>query len=747
MKRRLGLVLLALLAWALPGVAQEPATPYVEWMTDLQALEAGLRALLSDDAASLERLREQATTLRHRIQQWLARNPQARLSAARPSQPAPLSRESLMVEARELRRLIEEVIRLSPAGPFNLGRVEIEVTAEAPKVPNAYVITGSEIEARNAATVTAALSLAPGVTVSRVGARNEGVIYLRGFDMRQTPVYFDGMPVSIPFDGYADLDRFLAQDLAEVHVAKGFSSTLYGPNTLGGAVNLVSRVPAERFHGELGAGYESGRAFSGQASLGARTKKLYLQGSSAWLERDFFPLAAGFPASPLQPTRHRLNSDRRDSRGHFKAGLMPGAGEEYAFGYLKQDARKGQPPYAGADSSVRPRYWRWPDWGKDSLYHIANKTLGRAASLRLRAYYDTYRNRLDSFDDATYSTRLRSSSFISLNEDHSWGGRLEFGARSAARHAFRTALSLKDDTHREHNLGEPQRSFRSRTLSAGVEDSLRFRESTQALVGFGADHMDVLQAQNFQNGVISPFPTGSVWAFNPQAGVLHALSPVDRLRFSFARKTRLPTLKDRYSYRIGRSVPNPDLKQERADHWEAGYLRTIGAGTLLDVAAFRSTISGLLQEFYVGAQVFQFRNLGRVEHSGFEVTARTDRLRRATLQAGCTYLNRKNVSQPSVPLVQTPRHDLFVIVSAPLRGGAVLLGDARFETGRWDLNEAGRYVKLGGFAVVNANAIIPLGHRLELHAGARNLTDRNYFLDEGFPEEGRNFYLHLRYRF
>jgi len=644
------------------------------------------------------------------------------------------------------RQTVEEVIRLSPAGPFYLGRIEVQVTAEAPQVPGAYMIGGGEIAAHSRTTVTAALSLAPGVTVSRVGARNEGVIYVRGFDMRQTPIYFDGMPVSVPFDGYADLDRFLAHDVAEVHIAKGFSSTLYGPNTLGGAVNLVSRQPAEKLHGELEAGYESGRAPSVRASLGARATKFYLQASGGWFARDFFPLPGGFSTSPLQPTHQRVNSDRRDARGHFKTGLTPKSGDEYAFGYLRQDARKGQPPYAGADSSVRPRYWRWPHWGKDSLYHIANKSLGQDAYLRLRAYYDTYGSRLESFDDSSYSTRLRPSSFVSLHDDYSYGSRLEFGARPA-RQVLKTSFSFKADAHKEHNLGEPERRFRARTLSAGLEDTVRLGSKTQALAGFSADRLDVLQAQNFRDGMVSPFPAGGLWALNPQAGLLHAWSPVDRLRFSFARKTRLPTLKDRYSYRIGRSLPNPDLKEERAEHWEAGYSRSIGSGTLLDAAAFYATLRGLMQEFSVGPQLFQFRNLGKVAHSGFELSARTDRLRPATIHAHYTYLNRRNVSLPGVPLIQTPRHRASVQATATLRHRIQVAGDLHFEKGRWDLSEAGRYVKLRGFAVVNTSASLPLGRRLELHAGARNLTDRNYYLDEGFPEEGRSFYLNLRYSF
>ncbi|MFX4243654.1 TonB-dependent receptor domain-containing protein, partial [Aliarcobacter butzleri] len=37
-----------------------------------------------------------------------------------------------------------------------------------------------------------------------------------------------------------------------------------------------------------------------------------------------------------------------------------------------------------------------------------------------------------------------------------------------------------------------------------------------------------------------------------------------------AKKTRFASLKDRYSFRLGRAIPNPDLKPEKAINYEIG---------------------------------------------------------------------------------------------------------------------------------------------------------------------------------
>jgi hypothetical protein len=70
---------------------------------------------------------------------------------------------------------------------------------------------------------------------------------------------------------------------------------------------------------------------------------------------------------------------------------------------------------------------------------------------------------------------------------------------------------------------------------------------------------------------VRPFPRNNVWAYNPQAGLFYALTESGKAHFTYARKTRLPTIKDRFSYRMGQAVPNPDLREERSDNLEAGY--------------------------------------------------------------------------------------------------------------------------------------------------------------------------------
>nr|WP_269901305.1 TonB-dependent receptor plug domain-containing protein [Paenalcaligenes faecalis] len=128
--------------------------------------------------------------------------------------------------------------------------------------------------------VGAALNTQSGVSISKGGARGETTLSVRGFDSRQVPIFLDGIPQYVPYDGNEDLDRFTTFDLSEIRVAKGAASLLYGPNTLGGAVNLVTRKPTKEFEGDVRFGYATGNERMAAVNFGSNQGLWYFQGGS-----------------------------------------------------------------------------------------------------------------------------------------------------------------------------------------------------------------------------------------------------------------------------------------------------------------------------------------------------------------------------------------------------------------------------------------------------------------------------------
>ncbi len=715
----------------------------IDWLTRLQAMQASLNRLTDDAVADISRVGSDLRVLRREIES----QPEAGGDLALPEPAKAASRSALLGEVTALRSALEAQQRLKPGSPFYLARIEVNVSADVPQLSTAETLDESDYRQRNLGLIPEALNLVPGVSIQRIGPRNERGVFIRGFDVRQVPLYIDGIPVYVPYDGYVDMDRFLTYDVGEMQVSKGFTSPLYGPNALGGAINLITKAPTKPFNLDLGTGHASGRQINGFANAGVKWRNYWAQAGFAWLSSNAFPLSGGFRPVPLQAAGDRNNAYQTDYKGRVRLGWTPNARDQHTFTYANQKGQKGNPPYAGTDPTVRPRFWQWPYWDKESFYFVGNKGLGEFTYLRARLYYDKFDNLLKAYDNNCYCTQRLPSAFTSPYDDDTYGATLEFGTRAGDRQTIKSSFYFKDDTHREGNLGEPVRSFRDQSLSFGFEDTVRINRKASAILGFSADRLQVLNAENLVAGVVVPFPKRDVWAYNPQAGLFYAVGEATKLHFTFARKTRLPTIKDRYSYRLGQAIPNPDLLEERANNWEVGSTQLLGRRTYLTASLFLSEVSNSTQRFFVQPNVFQLRNLGGARYLGGETGFRTSLTSSLQFSANYTYLSRRNQTMPSVIMLDTPRHKVYSAATCQWRSRLTLLADIVYEGGRWNANDAGSVQRAPSYAAVGMGGSVRLYRQVEVQAGINNLFDRNYFLVQGYPETGRSLYLNLRYRF
>ncbi|MGP1683361.1 MAG: TonB-dependent receptor plug domain-containing protein, partial [Giesbergeria sp.] len=553
------------------------------------------------------------------------------------------------------------------AGVFQLGTVEVK--GQRPDVGDSVeaTLTQEAIAQDQHDTVGAAMAVLPGVSLSR-NTRNEDMVTLRGFNARQVPMFVDGIPLYVPYDGYVDFGRFTTFDLSEIRVAKAGASLLYGPNTLGGAINLVTRKPVRAFEGDVRLGLGSGSEKMGAVNLGTQQGTWYAQLGLSYLDADGFPLPGGFKDYKAKPTdtgSQRENAYRSDQRLSFKVGLTPNTTDEYALGYVRQDGEKGNPVYTGQSGSGI-RYWQWPYWDKDSLYFISSTRIGQNNVLKARVFHDTYKNSILAFSNANYSTQLNNTSFPSAYNDSSTGVSVELANYALANHELRLAVHLKEDKHQDTNPSSPTKNYRDSTLSLAVEDSIALAKDWRLRVGLSHDQRDAKE--------VYYWPTGSTTATNGLVELTHLLDERGSEAYAIAsHKTRFPTIKDRYSASMGSSLPNPDLKPEVANHLELGIKGSPWAGGKGQAAVFYSRIADLMQSVYVAAPsgtcgvgsntCAQAQNVGRARHTGLELSLDQTLSSQWTLTGAYTYLARRNLSDARVQLTDTPRHRLYTALT------------------------------------------------------------------------------------
>lgn len=611
-------------------------------------------------------------------------------------------------------------------------------------------VTTKEMQSQNKMDVSRALNMLPGVSLTASGPRNESMVSVRGFDLRQVPVYMDGIPVYVPYDGYVDLARFTTFDLAAIDVSKGFSSILYGPNSLGGAINLVSRKPSKKleYDGSLGMINENG--YKGNINIGSKLDKFYFQGGFSYLDRDSFRMSSNFVPTANENGGQRDNSYRTDQKISFKVGWTPSEKSEYAFGYINQQGEKGNPVYTGNDPLntllLKPRYWQWPDWDKESLYFISNSSFDDKNSFKTRLYFDRFKNTLDSYDDATYSTQTKPYAFESIYNDYTYGGNLEYNTRFIPKNELKVAFQFKEDAHRENNLGEPVRHFIDNTVLIGIEDIYKVNSKLTIIPGVSYNIRKNTEAEDYNSTtkVISDYPSADASdAFNAQVGFFYHLNQDQKLGATVSQKTRFATIKDRYSYRMGTAIPNPDLKPEKATNYELNYTANLFSKITFQTALFYSSLTdAILSVSNVQPGKSQMQNFGKAEYLGVEAQINYSVLDNLSLNFNYTYLERNNIRNPNIHFTDVPNTKVMGTIEYQPIKILRFIANSEFNSSRFSTSYGTR---VPDYTILNFYGSGKIAKNFSIDAGVNNIFDKNYCLVEGYPEEGRNFFVTLRF--
>jgi iron complex outermembrane receptor protein len=621
---------------------------------------------------------------------------------------------------------------------FTLGEIKVSATVDK------TTVNAAEMQKYNAKDVSSALRTLPSIVISGNGSRNEATIYLRGFDIRSVPVFIDGIPVYIPYDGYIDLARFTTYDVSKIDVAKGYSSMTYGANTIGGAINLVGMKPTNRLELSAKLGAMSGRGYESKINLGANFGKVYIQTGFSLLQREFIPLSANFDTISLETNHRRDNSYQKDIKGSFKIGYTPNATDEYSINYLYSHGSKGNPVYLGTDNNTRVRYWNWPYWDKQSIYYISKTAIGVKSELKARGYFDQFKNELSSFDNNNYSTQNKASSFNSLYDDYTLGGNLEFASDWNTENHLRTSFHVKNDNHGEHNEEEPVRHFADNTLSLGIENVYKPGSKLSFIPGMSYNLRKSLRAENYNSTdtTISNYPKNQNDALNAQLATYYKISNSVSLSFNVAYKSRFATMKDRYSYRMGTALPNPDLKSETAINLELASTMEIAGKLNFRLELFYSRLNNTIQMVSnVQGDLSQMQNTGEAVFKGIDLSMVYQPVTVLNIYVAYSCIQQKNISNPEILFTDVPNNKLFASVECTIATKMQINLFGEYDSDRNNASDGTRISSR--YFVMNGQASYRFAHCLMAEIGVNNIFDKNYTIQEGYPEAGRNIYAAL----
>lgn len=412
------------------------------------------------------------------------------------------------------------------------------------------------------------------------------------------------------------------------------------------------------------------------------------------------------------------------------------------------------------------RFWSWPYWNLDSLSFLSHTKIGERAYVRTRVYRNSFENGLFSYDNAAQTTQTLGRAFRSYYDDTAFGGDVELGVGLTETNSLKAVAYYRHDEHVEWQrsfappLTEPRQTTTEATGSFAFEDVQGLGPDIDLVVGAAYEWRHLIRAEDYNSNAFVYYPLTDDDAINGQAALKWRVSDTASLHASVSSRTRFPTLFERFSSRFGTAIPNPNIKAEQAASYEIGGETDLAGGQLnLRGAIFYSEVQDALIQIPVAlgppfGTVSQTKNAGSGEYYGGELLATAELSDRLTVGGNYTYQHRKLTDPTNAAFRPTgvPDHKLFAYADWRMTDTVTITPSVEAASARWTVTSSSlispaRYYRTGDYVLANLVVAWAVTPRFDLVAGGANLTDEDYRLVDGFPEEGRRFYLNLRARF
>lgn len=610
---------------------------------------------------------------------------------------------------------------------YNLG--EIEIISKSEGKLNSIQLSGERLQLRNAYTVYDALQFNAGIYAS-VSGKNEAQLSMRGFDQRQISIMIDGAPIYIPYDGSFDLNAIQLTGFNKISVSKGNPSILYGPNSMGGSINLISENPIKNFSIKLN--YQSGSSQRLNLGLNGMFSGFYFNGALGYLHSNGFILPGSFSTTVNEDGGKRENSMYNSKAGILKIGTKIFDFMDVAITYNQVNNEKDVPVNIYTST---PRYWRFSDWNKSLGNLIISSVVSDNFTLKGNIFYEKFKNVLNSYDDATFTTQTKKYAFHSTYDDYSYGFNISSYISSEILPLTKIIFLYKKDTHKEQsNYGQPYKKFEAEIFTLGAEEEFPVLNNLKAIAGISYDKMTPLFAEN---SFLRPASSSLNW----NLGLNFSLIENFLLYANASRKSRFPTLKEFYSELLGSYQANHNLSPEHSYNYEAG-ASTAFLDFYVAVSFFFSEVKDLIQIVSLGNNIRQYQNITEAVLKGTEVELKYN-LSVFNAALNYTHLSSKNITDDA-KLPNRPEHALNLLLNKNYEFGFEWNTEVSYISTQYSLDSDSKEMKrLPDYLILNARIAQSFFSDYKLYFRVNNITDKYYETEYGFPQPGREYFIGL----
>lgn len=558
------------------------------------------------------------------------------------------------------------------------------------------VIKSEDIERSVGATVSEVLKRRAGIDITSYGDRGQGKnIKIRGSETSQVLILLNGRRINNGRNNQFDFSNIPIHQIEKIEILKESASALYGADAMAGVINIITKEPTDKPDTRLG--FVAGEMGTLVEDFSFRSK--------------FNNLGVVVTAGKEDTNGFRHNSflDQEDIGLQLDYNFLETG--KVSFDLLHVNGEKGSPGAVLEDEN-----WRVAredsDWQRDRQTRAGlGLDFGNWQNINLKL--DTYEN----YDKMEYWDN--SSSTMSVHDD--W----ERGIQS----------------HIAFPFGDWQ------ILSAGA-DFLRQQSRSTSL---GSNHL--IRSSVFIQDEIDLFNTFIVTAgarydrhslyankFNPRISGAITLPSATKLRASWGKAYRAPTLNDLYWPSSTYTEGNPDLKAESGKSYEFGLEQNFCKEGFLGLTYFERKVDDLIEWARGDDNKWRPSNVNKACIEGIEIDFRNKLLDRVDITTNYTYLNPEN-SETQRKLLDKARHRINLGFIFHLLPGLSLDLNGRYVVNYVDSDDKNK--PWGDYFVTDIKLTQKLDFKAidaEIYLGVENLQNTRYMSKENYPAPERAFY-------
>ncbi|MDY6971911.1 MAG: TonB-dependent receptor, partial [Thermodesulfobacteriota bacterium] len=521
----------------------------------------------------------------------------------------------------------------SGAKVFELGEVVITGKGEAvSQATTVTEVTEKDIEAIGATTVGEALDMIPGVDIQTHGKQGDSIV-IRGFSQSDAKVLIDGVPAHETWFRSVDLSAFPVDAISKITITKGASSVLYGANTMGGVINIITKKGGEEPFTQFTSSFGDYSTQHYALNHGASVGKFNYWLTYSYQKSDGFRLSSDFDEDSEdlgEGSDYNEDGGKRDLSDYRRSAINAKIGYEtddntslyLSFDYHSNE--RGCPTFFS-------RYWDFTNWDQWHLNLVGEKRINDLVTVKARAFYVDHEDSLEdvSWDaDHTTSKKWFERSYY---DDYSIGGELhtflDFGKWSFLKVAF----NYIRDNHKENDFldedsfdvikgwattgWQGEEEAEADTYTWALEDEIRPTDRLSFVVGLSYDYHDPRKIPSYVEEVIGDVPD-SDGVINPQLGVVYKFTDDTRFHASVGQKTRFPHMMELYNNMGG---GNPDLKEQKTKAYEIGAEHYFAKSVKGWISYFYNDVEDLIERVDLpeGGD-WRYENIGEARFQGVE---------------------------------------------------------------------------------------------------------------------------------